>query len=215
MPKQTIEVEVPDGWRAVGYRKPKMGERYLSSSDGEYVKATFDHTSAYAVVIEQEKKYRQPTAADINSEIEVTWNVDGDGEPMNWVKHRLIGFDTHCYVVHRKERRDYSAFPFARIIDTPSSKPAVVYLNEYPSSGFRAVQGSYSPELARAAAGNDAVRTAVRFVEATPASDVQGKKAREWWIHKYIGSESGACVYDKKPLYVDGGMEELHVIEKV
>lgn len=66
MTKQTIQVDVPEGYRAVRYGFPTRGEYYLSCSSGfalVVVKATHDLSSLW-LVLEKIPVYREPTIAD-------------------------------------------------------------------------------------------------------------------------------------------------------
>lgn len=48
MTKQTIEVEVPKGWKAVAYRRPMAGEYYLHNGQAKYCESL--HSSEWIVI---------------------------------------------------------------------------------------------------------------------------------------------------------------------
>jgi len=49
MPKQTLQIDVPEGWRIARYRTPLEGEYYLH--DGEAVEAMVDFTDDRIVLV--------------------------------------------------------------------------------------------------------------------------------------------------------------------
>lgn len=50
MTKQIIEVDVPEGWKAVGYKVPKKGEYFYDIGDTEPIKASNNMSSGWLVV---------------------------------------------------------------------------------------------------------------------------------------------------------------------
>lgn len=50
MTKQMIEVDVPEGWKAVGYKVPKKGEYFYDIGDTEPIKASNNMSSGWLVV---------------------------------------------------------------------------------------------------------------------------------------------------------------------
>jgi hypothetical protein len=45
-----IEVDVPEGWKAVGYKVPKKGEYFYDIGDSEPIKASNNMSSGWLVV---------------------------------------------------------------------------------------------------------------------------------------------------------------------
>lgn len=72
--KYEIEIEgLPEGWRAVAYRKPKKSEKYFDVEEKRILTAAFDCGSARLIiekipprriVLEDTGEIRQPSAGD-------------------------------------------------------------------------------------------------------------------------------------------------------
>jgi hypothetical protein len=75
MSKQTIEVEVPDG-----YRRPKYDELFLDSEDGSVLKA-WHNWDANRVVVRKVEKWRPATVADVQNGKAVRARFWDSGEP--------------------------------------------------------------------------------------------------------------------------------------
>lgn len=56
MAKQTIEIEVPDGWKMVGYREPISGEYYLSEVSSSIRAASVSFTSKH-IILDRDPDY--------------------------------------------------------------------------------------------------------------------------------------------------------------
>lgn len=57
MSKQTIEIEVPDGWRVVGYRAPKEGEYYLDDLSRETPIYAGSDFASMRLIVERDPDY--------------------------------------------------------------------------------------------------------------------------------------------------------------
>lgn len=76
MGKQTIEIDVPEGWIVVAYRAPKRGEWYLASS-GEVAQAEADF-STHRPILE-----RDPSFEPIEVRLKPGWLVM-DSDSKKW-----------------------------------------------------------------------------------------------------------------------------------
>ena len=56
MSKQTIEIEVLDGWKVVGYREPISGEYYLSEVSSSIRAASVSFTSKH-IILDRDPDY--------------------------------------------------------------------------------------------------------------------------------------------------------------
>lgn len=81
MSKQAIEIEVPDGWRAVEYRAPKVGEYYLSGVSDNISTATIGFASKH-IILERDLSFEpievrlKPGWIAKNPDGEVWWYED-------------------------------------------------------------------------------------------------------------------------------------------
>jgi len=60
--KQTIEIDVPEGWEIVGYRRPQHDEFYLK--DGEIVKAYLNCLTYSAIIVKRSWEWPEWLKAD-------------------------------------------------------------------------------------------------------------------------------------------------------
>lgn len=82
MNEQKIE-GMPEGWRLVRIGRPKVGEWFLDSDNGEPLLATCDWLESVRVIVERILKYRNVTQDDVGKMVEI--NIGG-----YWYERKLL-----------------------------------------------------------------------------------------------------------------------------
>lgn len=97
MSKQTIEIEVPDGWKVVGYRAPKEGEYYLAEISRETPIYAGSDFASMQLIVERDPDYvdaievrLKPGWVAMDANRQVYWygnkpSMQGDGWSANGV----------------------------------------------------------------------------------------------------------------------------------
>lgn len=93
MTKQTIEIEVPSGFRVVGYRIPQPHELFISAYSGKVLRANGTPSHETRMVVKK-IEYRVPTIEDHGKSVEVR-----DFDQQLWAPTILYGVrpDGVCY----------------------------------------------------------------------------------------------------------------------
>jgi len=127
---ETIDVQVPDGYTCLGYRKPKEGELYVGTYGGGPETAGFDFTTDKVLVLE--KDHKLPVALFVLRSSRATWNaLDLEvPNPDSW-KFELVTQEKHHLDRYTYEGQQYDLM----IITTPATRCLVLgHWNDGPKS---------------------------------------------------------------------------------
>ena len=83
MSKQTIEIEVPDGWRVARYGQPQCGEHYLTAQ-GEVLLSTLNYCGRPWMILERDPDYVESIEVRLKS----GWIARNENGCSFWFPHK-------------------------------------------------------------------------------------------------------------------------------